>query len=184
MASHERIGAAINSGNLRSDETHSDVDIVGALGFANRLGAELQHLCSAGQLTSFSRAASLLADTLRRSMRRKKMGISANDAELVANQALKEWLVRACYVCNGSGEVLLNYRGGEDGTRGMCPSCNGTGLYLPTWHERRHHMGLGVDAEKDWWEKRVDLAKEIAEDAYRSAKSKVTLEMKLFCEST
>jgi len=179
MASHERIGSALNSGNLRSDEIHTDVDVVGALGFANRLGAELQHLCSAGQLSSFSRAVALLADTTRRSMRRKKMGISAVDAAKVSCQALKEWLVRACYVCNGTGEVLLNYRG-EEGQKGRCPSCNGTGLYIPTWHERRHHMGLGADEESGWWEKRVDLAKEIAEDAYRSAKARVSFEMKLF----
>jgi hypothetical protein len=41
-------------------------------------------------------------------------------------------------------------------------------------------MGLGADEESGWWEKRVDLAKEIAEDAYRSAKARVSFEMKLF----
>ena len=38
-------------------------------------------------------------------------------------------------------------------------------------------MGLDREASRDWWDKRIALAKEIAEDAYQSARRKVNVQL-------
>lgn len=174
MPSNERIGSALNSGNLRSDELHFDADLVAALSFASRLGVKLQHIASGGYLMELNPAVDELARVLKKSCVRKKLGLSYQDAKIAATQGLREWLIRICRSCNGSGERLADYSGlGKPARKGQCNHCNGSGIFVPTWRWRKDVMGLGADASKDWWDKRIELAKEISEDAYRSARRKV-----------
>lgn len=180
MTSSERIGMALNSKNLKSDELHNDADIIAALGFANRLGSKLQRIRAGGEM-DFYPAVIHLAATLRKACRNKRMGISNEAAFKCAEQGLREWLVHICRSCNGTGERLLDYSGikpGKKRTLGTCTHCSGTGLFVPLWSWRKGVMRLDAEASDAWWEKRVDLAKEIAEDAYRSAQRKVTAQMR------
>lgn len=177
MASNERIGAALNSGNLRSDEKHFDADLVAALAFASKLGASLQHVASGGYVAELGPAILELARVMKKACSRRKMGISYADANLAATQALREWLIRICRSCNGTGERLVDYSGKGKATRkGQCNHCNGTGIFIPTWKWRKDMMRLDAEASQEWWDKRIELGKEIAEDAYRAARRKVTIQ--------
>ena len=92
VTSNERIGSALNSKNLKSDELHSDADVVAALAFANRLGISLQHIRSGGHINSATTAVSQLSVTLKRACKRKRMGISNEAAARCAEQALREFI--------------------------------------------------------------------------------------------
>ena len=181
MTSSERIGTALNSKNLKNDELHNDADIVAALGFANRLGSKLQRVRSGGSTSDMYPAVVHLAVTLKKACRNKRMGISNEAAFKCAEQGLREWLVHICRSCNGTGERLLDYSGvtpGKKRTMGTCNHCNGTGMFVPLWSWRKQVMALTEEVSGAWWEKRIELAKEIAEDAYRSAQRKVTAQMR------
>lgn len=178
MTSNERIGAALNSKNLRSDELHFDADLVAALSFASKLGINLQHVVSGGYLTDVNPAVVELTRVLKKACGRRRLGMSYHHAQLVSTQALREWLIRICRSCNGSGERLADYSGANKPMRkGQCSHCNGTGIFIPTWKWRKEVMGLDADASRDWWDKRIEFAKEIAEDAYRSARRKVDMHL-------
>lgn len=183
MATNERIGSALNSGNLRADELHHDIEIVAALAFASRLGSTLQALRSAGHNSELQNSIELLSNTLIRAGRRKRIGIGQDRAAVIAQQALLEWMIRICKACNGTGTKLQSYapptkfnvprRKQSD----SCWHCNGTGLFMPSWKWRSQMMKLGPDESRDWWEKRIEFAKEIADDAYASARRKVTQQL-------
>lgn len=182
MASNERIGQALNSKNLKQDELHSDIDVVAALAFASRLGSSLQSLKSAGHLNEIGNSIYLLSITLSRAGRRKRIGISKDKAEVVARQALLEWLINICRSCNGTGHKLSSYAAPplhkpKRNSSDSCSHCNGTGIFMPSWSWRKQMMNLGPDDSKQWWEKRIEFAKEIAEDAYMAAKRKVTVQL-------
>jgi hypothetical protein len=181
MPTHERIGAALNSRNLRADALHSDIDVVAALAFASRLGASLQALRSAGHNNVLDESIRLLSGTLVRAGRRKKIGISPGKAATVARQALLEWMIRICVTCGGSGMRLKSYsvlveapgpRQSEE-----CPHCDGSGLFVPTWKWRAQTMGLGPGESPDWWSKRIDLGKLIADDAFSAARRSVSRQL-------
>lgn len=183
MPSNERIGRALNSNNLRSDSQHSDIDIVGALAFTSQLGAALQALYSAGHQIELPRTIELLARTMIRSARRKRIGISLEDARLVSKQALLEWHVRICRFCNGTGAKIASYTIDAENSQitdgNSCSHCTGTGELVPAWSWRAQSMFGSAHADQDpeWWEKRIDLAREIAEDAYRAAGRRVTTQL-------
>lgn len=182
MASNERIGQALNSKNLKQDELHSDVDVVAALAFASRLGSSLQALKSGGHLNELGNSIYLLSITLSRSGKRKRIGISRDKAEVVARQALLEWLIHICRACSGTGHRLASYSAKQlqrpkRNSNDSCPHCNGSGIFMPTWAWRKQMMNLGPEESKHWWEKRLEFAKEIAEDAYITAKRKVTVQL-------
>lgn len=176
MTSNERIGAALNSGNLRSDELHFDADLIAALAFVSKLGSQLQHVASGGHYAELAPAVRELTRVLKKACGRKKMGISWSDAELASLQAMREWLIKICRTCNGTGQRLLDYSGKTQRV-GQCNHCSGTGLFIPTWKWRKEVMGLDAEASEDWWDKRVELGKQIAEDAYRSARRKVHIQV-------
>lgn len=176
MTSSERIGTAINSKNLRSDELHMDVDVIAALARASNLGASLHHLRSGGQLGEFGAASQATERVLVKACRRKRMGISRDASKKCSAQALYEWMINVCKLCNGTGSKLLNYsvlEVGEKVESGDCPHCQGSGIFMPIWSWRKKSLGLKGDVSEGWWEKRIELAKEIIEDAYRSANRRV-----------
>lgn len=180
MASHERIGQALNSKNLKQDEQHFDVDVVAALAFAPQLGASLQSLISAGHLEELDRTLTLLTATLLRAGRRKRIGFGKMRAESIAKQALVEWVIRICRACNGTGYRLVSYEVDAEQPKQNdgCLHCEGTGLFMPTWEWRATLMQVtDEDPAREWWEKRIDLGKEIIEDAFRSARRKVTAQL-------
>ena len=181
MTSHERIGSALNSGNLKNDLYHFDADLIAALAFVSRLGSQLQHLASAGQAQELQPAVAELGRVLKKACQRKKLGISNQDAQAAALQAMREWVIKICRTCNGSGQRLLSYEG-KLRAPGACNHCEGTGLFKPTWRWRREMMRLDAEASQDWWDKRIELGKEIAEDAYRSARRKVHAQMQEMSE--
>lgn len=184
MPSNERIGRALNSHNLRSDEQHSDIDIVGALAFSSPLGASLQALFSAGHQIEMPRAVELLSRTLIRASRRKRIGLSVRAAGIVSRQALIEWHLRVCRFCNGTGKKLLSYSAEPDRAQqtdgDKCAHCNGSGEIEPTWAWRAKQMFDSATVEQqseDYWTKRLDLAREIAEGAYRAAGRRVSRQL-------
>lgn len=180
MATHERIGQALNSKNLRQDEHHTDADVVAALAFAPQLGASLQSLISAGHVVELDRTLRLLTDTLLRAGRRKRIGFGKLRAEVIARQALLEWTIRICRSCNGTGYRLVSYTfdAQQPKQSDSCPHCEGTGVFMPTWEWRVDTMSIhDQDPTRDWWEKRIDLGKEIIEDAFRAARRKVTAQL-------
>lgn len=109
MAIDERIGRALNSSNLKNDEHHVDVDIVGALAFTSQLGASLHQYFTAGHSAEYWSTVRHLSGTLSRVCRRKRLGLSQADSTIVARQALLEWDLRNCRACNGTGVRLLSY---------------------------------------------------------------------------
>lgn len=180
MTSSERIGSALNSGNLKMDDLHADADLIAALAFVSRLGQRLQHVASGGYMSELGPAINELARVLKKACSRKRMGLSMEDAHIVATQAMREWLIKICRTCNGTGERLMSYAatGGKQQRKGQCPHCSGTGLFIPTWRWRRDVMAIHArEVPREWWEKRIELGKEIAEDAYRSAQRKVSIQM-------
>lgn len=179
MSSHERIGRALNSKNLRQDEHHTDADVVAALAFAPQLGASLQALFSAGHTEELSRTVFLLTNTLVRAGRRKRIGFGHRRAETIAQQALLEWTVKVCRSCNGTGSRLASYSFDAEPVRaGSCLHCEGTGVFVPLWSWRAQLMQVSdQDPSQDWWEKRLDLAREIIDDAYSTARRKVAAQL-------
>lgn len=180
MTTHERIGQALNSQNLRQDRHHTDADVVAALAFAPQLGASLQSLISAGQHAEAGNTLRLLTVTLLRAGRRKRIGFGKLRAETIARQALLEWMIRICKSCNGTGFRLVSYTfEAEQPKQGdSCSHCEGTGVFMPTWEWRAQTMSVhDQDPAREWWEKRIDLGKEIIEDAFRAARRKVTVQL-------
>lgn len=184
MPSHERIGRALNSSNLRSKSFHGDVDVVAALAFASALGSSLQSLRSAGNDSELKQSIELLSHALVRGLRHKKIGINRGTAVVVAKQALLEWMIQICKLCNGSGKVLADYSGKPPALKGSglnsCLHCEGTGLFHATWGWRQQMLGLipqDQSRSSSWYEKRIDLAKSIAQEAYVSAKRKVSAQL-------
>ena len=185
MPSHERIGRALNSSNQRSQSFHGDVDVVAALAFASALGSSLQSLRSAGNDSELAKSIGLLSHALIRALRHKKIGINRETAVVVSKQALLEWMIQICKLCNGSGKVLSNYSGKSEpalkaGGSNSCLHCEGTGLFFPTWGWRNQMLGLGSQNQNknsSWYAKRIDLAKELAQEAYVSAKRKVSAQL-------
>lgn len=171
MSSNERIGSALNSTNLKSDETHFDTDYIASLALANKLGRKLQHLKSGGYDEELYPAIIELAKVLRKSCNRKKIGLSKDNALLISKQALKEWLIKICRNCNGTGQLQPLYSA-EEFQGGECSHCQGTGIFKPVWKWRKSQMKL-ESGDSEWWDKRIELGKEICEDAYRSAQTKV-----------
>lgn len=180
MSSHERIGRALNSHNLRSDEHHSDADVVAALAFAPQLGASLQLLISAGHTEEVGRTIEYLTLTLVRAGRRKRIGFGKMRAETIARQALLEWTIRVCRACNGTGSKLVSYSHDAAPVKAndSCDLCDGTGMFLPLWEWRAVLMDINdQDPAREWWEKRIELAKEIIEDAFSTARRRVTAQL-------
>lgn len=180
MATHERIGQALNSKNLRQDEHHADADVVAALAFAPQLGASLQFLISAGHAEEGVRTVEYLTHTLIRAGRRKRIGFGKMRAETIARQALLEWTIRVCRACNGTGNKLASYSHDADHVKAgdSCDLCDGTGMFLPLWEWRAGLMQINdQDPAREWWEKRIDLAKEIIEDAFATARRRVTSQL-------
>ena len=172
MSINERIGSALNSKNLKFDETHFDTDYVISLGLANKLGIKLQHLKSGGYDEEIYPAILELTRVLRKSCNRKKIGLSKDNALLISKQALKEWLIKICRNCNGTGQLQPLYSS-EEFKGGECSHCSGTGIFKPVWKWRKSQMKLKSGEDQEWWDKRIELGKEICEDAYRSAQAKV-----------
>ena len=184
MASNERIGRALNSRNLKSDEQHSDIDVIGALAFSSPLGSSLQALFSAGHQIEMPRAVELLSISLIRASRRKRIGMSAKAAEIVSRQALIEWPLKVCRFCNGTGKKVHSYSAKTDveqQTDGdSCSHCTGSGEIEPTWEWRAKQMFDSASVEQHsegYWTKRLDLAREVAEDAYRAAARRVSRQL-------
>ena len=182
MTSNERIGQALNSKNLRSDEHHADIDVVAALAFTSKLGASLQHLRSGGQYEEIGDSINLLAITFSRSSRRKRIGVNVRDAEIISKQALLEWMIQICKTCNGTGNSLNNYGAPtvttpKRNSNDSCYHCSGSGMFMPAWSWRKSQMKLTGDVSREWWEKRIEFAKEIANDAYTAARRKVSVQM-------
>ena len=181
MASNERIGTALNSKNLKSDETHFDADLVAALAHASKLGSSLQMAISAGFNEELAPAAEELARVLKKACRRRNWGIGWKAAKVAAQQALVEWILEVCRACNGTGKTLLNYSidaaDQTDQKERECPVCNGTGQFIPEWGWRADQMGLDLSDSSGWCGKRIDLAKEIAGDAYRTARRQVSKQL-------
>lgn len=180
MPSHERIGQALNSKNLTQDSTHFDADVVAALASAPELGASLQIFLSAGQSEEAPRVIRLLAQTLLRAGRRKRIGFGRDRAEIIARQSLYEWCIKLCRACNGTGYRLVSYHVGVEQPKreDECLHCDGTGHFMPTWEWRVDTMAISdQEPVRDWWEKRIDLAKEIIEDAFRVARRNVTRQL-------
>lgn len=178
MPSNERIGTALNSKNLKSDETHFDADLVAALAHASKLGATLQMLISGGFAEELRPASDELARVLKKACRRRNWGIGWQAAQRASRQGLIEWMMKACRGCNGTGKTLLNYGlDSADQKEQDCPLCEGVGEFVPEWHWRSQQMGLGPDEPQAWWTKRVDLAKEIAGDAFHTARRQVNRQL-------
>lgn len=178
MPSNERIGLALNSKNLRSDETHVDSDLVAALAYASSLGGTLQMLVSGGYNEEMAKAATELARVLKKACRRRNWGMSWDAAQKAAKQGLAEWMIGCCRGCNGSGKTLLNYGIDEaDQKEEQCLICEGTGAFIPTWDWRVEVMSLREADSAVWWGKRIELAKEIADDAFNTARRQVTKQM-------
>lgn len=177
MTSPKQIAIAILSENLRADEHHNDVYVVAALGFSNRLGSALHRLSGAMQASAYNDAKQQLSILLMKWGKRRRVNITRESSEVVADQVLYEWMVKICISCNGTGQQLLVYSTGEEQGRGDCMECGGTGMYSPTWTERHRKMNVSF-GERSWWEKRIAVGQEIVNDAYRAATSRVSAEMR------
>lgn len=145
----ERLGAALNTSDLRSDSRERPSDIIGALGFTqlnpeadahdehelvvidarSELGAMLMRLKYGGDRVLGDRAATLLVWWMRRQRAYAKWKLRPNGEALLAKfarQALAEWLYPVCPACNGR-----RYRGLERDTviakRVRCNRCRGRG---------------------------------------------------------
>ena len=174
MSSNERIGTALNSSNLKTDDTHFDSEIIASLSFASKLGIMLQHMKSGNYITDYVKTSKELSKVLKKSCVRKKLGISYSVSLIVSQQALKEWLINICKFCNGTGHKIPMYSN-EEFKSGECKYCAGTGIFKPVWKWRKSQMKL-VSGDSDWWDKRISLGKEICDDAYRSAQAKVKIQ--------
>lgn len=176
MTSSQRIGRALNSSDLRSDETHEDVDVLAALAFSPTLGSLLHRLSTANDASAFTPAAEAVARQLYRALRKKRHRVDRSAATAVATQALKEWAIGICIQCNGTGRALLEYVPGADNREADCGECRGTGLFRVRWPELRTAVG-GMDEDRDRWEARFTIARGLIDDAYRICRHSVTKQL-------
>lgn len=182
MTSNEKIGKALNSSDLTNDQFHTDVDVVAALAFASPLGQMVQGLASAGDKYEIVPTIEELAKVMRRACNKKNMGCSTEKSRLIARQALREWLIRVCRACNGSGHRLRSYNYlspdlSHTKADGECDHCAGTGRFSPTWDWRLNEMALPDDANQRWFEKRLSMAIDILDSAYSSARREVSKQL-------
>jgi hypothetical protein len=129
----EKIASTLSAGALAQvAERQSSADVVGALAFAGRLGAELVRLRA--EASHDSSAAVLI---LTKRLRRKNPNVAFGFARRIAGSALAEWLHGQCRTCKGSGNKL------ED--RGIvrpCPTCAGSGVRRFTDADRKRSLSL------------------------------------------
>lgn len=119
----ERMGAALNSGNLKADEHHHDHELVAAFGVgASWLGNRLWRMKYADDLQHaetrkvIHRLASMM------SMRQRSSPL----AEVFAEEALREWLEDRCLTCSGKGFTGSDY-GQVKTVERKCVPCQGSG---------------------------------------------------------
>lgn len=120
----ERVGAAINSGNLQADEHHRDHEMLaafalGASWLGNRLwrmkyGEDVQH---ADLRKVVFRLASMLNN-------RGKPSVMAT---IAAEEALREWLEDRCLTCSGKGFTGSEYGTEPKPVERKCGECSGVG---------------------------------------------------------
>jgi len=144
------VGHALNSSHLETIESReSDIDRVGALARASRLGALLFHWRYAKQ-DRFARA--VLSEVVRKSRRRFQISeFHVEHPALVAacKQAMREYYAPQCSTCNGAREII------EQKLRIVCHTCRGAGVRRYSDYERANALGMNLAAYRAGWEKRL-----------------------------
>jgi hypothetical protein len=122
----EKVGAALNSGNLMVDpNVERAVDRVAALGSATALGSELWHAKYGGHITP-ARIQTIATIVAVRLEPRRRARLPSPMLVKIARLALEEWLYDRCPTCDGR-----KYTGGERDVshqrRVGCEVCHGAG---------------------------------------------------------
>jgi hypothetical protein len=156
----EKVGAALNSGNLMVDpNVERAVDRVAALGSATALGSELWHAKYGGHITP-ARIQTIATIVAVRLEPRRRARLPSPMLVKIARLALEEWLYDRCPTCDGR-----KYTGGErwiehaDAVK-PCGRCNATGRLVPTDAERARALGIPTSAMAKWQAK-LDRARDV-----------------------
>ncbi len=137
----EQLARAVNSSDLSpSYLRETDVDRIGALAFADALGAALLALKDAMDARAYPRALALLVRDSRavcgdRAMRTK-----------LCKLALDEWVFDLCDRCHGRGHLVAT----TVAPGRPCTFCGGSGKRQPSDARRANKLGLDVRAYRKW----------------------------------
>jgi hypothetical protein len=125
MTVREKVGVALNSGNLMfSDIAERPIDRVAALGMAHWLGRELFALKYAAQVTT-ARKRAVAGHIARRLARPRPVDALTLRVALLA---LEGWLYDRCPICGGRKFVGGDRQNpNEPSTVKPCPRCEATG---------------------------------------------------------
>lgn len=135
------VAVALNASDLSaSDLRETAIDRIGALAFADPLGARLWALKWANDASAFDRALGLLSQRSKRAardviMRRK-----------LCRMAIEEWLYDLCLTCGGRGIRVAT----EFAPVRHCEACDGSGRRQPSELGRARALGLEVNAWRKW----------------------------------
>lgn len=135
----DRYASAVHSSNLKSrpETTHSDTDILGAYGFADRrlssgedhfsrhpLAVPLERMFL-GDSTAAGEIVRILGEIIRNKARGLRIDMSALQASDMARVVLGWFRHPACRVCGGHGFKIIRHTTTLGDSR--CRPCNGSG---------------------------------------------------------
>lgn len=151
MGLKEAMGHSLNSSHLESlNERETDIDRVGALSRATKLGSALWRWRYAGDTKS---APSALSALLRKAQRRTKIYKHSKDFSIlqrVCKLVLSEWYYPHCRECGGRGEFVDE----SIRLRVVCKVCEGSGNHRYSDKERMAALGI-QDSAYQVWSKRI-----------------------------
>jgi hypothetical protein len=130
--------ASINRGDLKQSDVHeAGADRIGALGFADALGALLLRL-KGRDLKVWKSALAILVKRVR--PKNKPRGIYQRICQVV----LAEWLEHRCGHCGGKGFVI------SSDVERTCPSCDGTRIGRHSDEQRMRLTGIDHKSYPKW----------------------------------
>jgi hypothetical protein len=133
------VAAALNSSDLsHSDIRETHIDRIGALAFANALGAALWALKWAGEARAYPRSVYLL------SIRSRRICAEPVMRERLCHAGLLEWLDDLCHACGGRRMVVAEQ------VKRICTVCDGSGKRRHSDLWRARQLGLEPKAYRKW----------------------------------
>lgn len=148
----EAVGHSLHSSHLEPVfERESDIDRVGAISRASKLGSALWRWRYSGDSSAAPSAFSAL---LRKAQRRTKIYRHHKDFQIlqrVCKLVLSEWYSPNCKVCKGAGEFT------DEKLRIVCQACEGLGNHRYSDMERMSALGISRENYAKWAQRIADV---------------------------
>lgn len=156
----QSLATAIHSKSLQQKESHTSIDLIGAMGIAgitSPIGMAAVRFIDGLQANAHKELTFALARQAG-----KKIKCDKQILLRVANQVIYESAFNFCKTCNGRKEALIEKK------LIRCETCNGTGLHRHTDMQRAKAIGVSLEIYLKHWESRLSEVQSIFTNEQRN----------------